>query len=127
MKADLIRLAVVPYFVLLLLICNWNVKLYGAVTLHSFYYVEFLIFILCGLALAVLCSVPRDTFRKKGARIIVIVNLVVLLILYLIAYGHVLIFFEIRYFYPVLFLLFGYYLYLLFMCFRKGEKDEKIC
>lgn len=30
MKADLIRLAVVPYFVLLLLICNWNVKLYGA-------------------------------------------------------------------------------------------------
>lgn len=127
MKADLIRLAVVPYFVLLLLICNWNVKLYGAVTLHSFYYVEFLIFILCGLALAVLCSVSRDTFRKRGARIIVIVNLVVLLILYLIAYGHVLTFFEIQYFYPVLFLLFGYYLYLLFMCLRKGEEDEKIC
>ena len=45
MKADLVRIALIPYFVLLLVICNWNVKLYSAVTLNSFYFLEYILFI----------------------------------------------------------------------------------
>lgn len=116
MKADLVRNALIPYFVLLLVICNWNVKLYSAVTLNSFYFLEYILFIFCGLAIARLIDVSQSTYRQKSARIIIIVNLVVLL-----GFLRIFVFFDVRYFYQISFLLFGYYVYLLVISLRKGE------
>ncbi|WP_195269245.1 hypothetical protein [Eubacterium sp. 1001713B170207_170306_E7] len=122
MKADLVRIALIPYFVLLLVICNWNVKLYAAVTLNSFYFLEYILFIFCGLAIACLMDISQSTYRQKSARIIIIVNLAVLLGFFLLGFLRIFVFFDVRYFYPVSFLLFGYYLYLLVISLRKGEQ-----
>ncbi|RHO60517.1 hypothetical protein DW091_03345 [Eubacterium sp. AM05-23] len=121
MKADLVRIALIPYFVLLLVICNWNVKLYAAVTLNSFYFLEYILFIFCGLATARLMDISPGTYAQKSARIIIIVNLVVLLGLFLLGILQIFVFFDVRYFYQISFLLFGYYLYLLVISLRKGE------
>lgn len=122
MKAELVRIALIPYFVLLLVICNWNVKLYSAVTLNSFYFLEYILFIFCGLAIARLMDVSQSTYRQKSARIIIIVNLVVLLGLFLLGFLRIFVFFDVRYFYQISFLLFGYYAYLLVISLRKGEE-----
>lgn len=121
MKADLVRIALIPYFVLLLVICNWNVKLYSAVTLNSFYFLEYILFIFCGLAIARLMDVSQSIYRQKSARIIIIVNLVVLLGFFLLGFLRIFVFFDVRYFYQISFLLFGYYVYLLIISLRKGE------
>lgn len=121
MKADLVRIALIPYFVLLLVICNWNVKLYSAVTLNSFYFLEYILFIFCGLAIARLMDVSQSIYRQKSARIIIIVNLVVLLGFFLLGFLRIFVFFGVRYFYQISFLLFGYYVYLLVISLRKGE------
>ena len=121
MKADLVRITLIPYFVLLLVICNWNVKLYSAVTLNSFYFLEYILFIFCGLAIARLMDVSQSTYRQKSARIIIIVNLVVLLGFFLLGCLRMFVVFDVRYFYQISFLLFGYYVYLLVISLRKGE------